>query len=242
MRLIQGFLKITIFAVMALCCQSAYLQNSDNRPDTDRHFREEFKDRYSNRKFNYEGQEVISETPAGTGDYADYKNEDVQPREPNNNEGFSINLGPFSWLFYLALVLGIIYLVYILLSEGSTGLFASRKNDKLQKFDRITAENIEKTDVNSLITKAENENDYRLAIRFYYLLVLKTLSLKNYIKIEEDKTNTDYLNEVHSKPFSTSFAYTSYLYNYIWYGEFSLNADQYLKAKHNFVTLINQVR
>jgi hypothetical protein len=218
------------------------VQNVENKPNLDRQFEEDFKDRYSGRKFNYEGQKIVSETPPGSGDYADYKNEEPSLEEKNSSEGFTINLGPFSWLFYIVLILAVLYLAYVLLNQGGTGLFSFRKDNKLQNHDHITAENIERTDVNSLIEKAENEHNYRLAIRYYYLLVLKTLSLKNFIKIEEDKTNTDYLDEIHAKPFSSGFAYTSYLYNYIWYGKFSLNSDQYIRAKHNFLRLLNEVK
>ena len=75
-----------------------------------------------------------------------------------------------------------------------------------------------------------------------YLLVLKTLTINNHIKFEDDKTNAQYLNELKEKPFSQGFSYVSYLYNYIWYGEFSLEAAQYTKAKNNFTSLLKQVK
>ncbi|WP_242132078.1 hypothetical protein [Aestuariivivens marinum] len=217
---------------------STYFQE----PQQIRSFDTNFKDRYSSRKYNYEGKKVINETPSGSGNYEDYKNENPNIRERDNSDTFSINLGPFSWLFYLALILALVYLVYILLNEGGTGLFSKGQNRKLNHHENITAKNIENTDIDALITHAENNNDFRLAIRYYYLLVLKTLSLKNHIKFEDDKTNGDYLNEISEKPFSNTFAYTSYLYSYIWYGKFPLDNVDYDKAKHNFVTLLNQVK
>ena len=137
--------------------------------------------------------------------------------------------------------MAVIFLVYTLLNEGGSGLFSTKQNKKLTSYETITAENIENTDINALIKNAENNNDYRLAIRYYYLLVLKNLSLKNHIKFEDDKTNNDYLNEISNKPFSDKFVYTSYLYTYIWYGEFPLNTEQYAKAKSNFTALLNLV-
>lgn len=222
-----------------LYCQSVY---TVQEPKAERQFQDDFKDHYSGRKFNYKGKKVVNKTPTGTGDYADYKNEKPQIDENNNDNSFTINLGPFSWLFYLALILTVLYLAYILLNEGGTGLFSSRQSQKLEQSLDITAKNIENADVKALINKAENDNNYRLAIRYYYLLVLKTLSLKSFIKFEDDKTNTEYLNEINSKPISKNFAYTSYLYNYIWYGEFSLNLEQYHKAKSKFVILLSQVK
>lgn len=208
-----------------------------------RQFEDNFKDKYSSRKYDYEGKKIVSETQRGSGSYEDYKKENPSPKEKGNSNNYIINLGPFVWLFYLALAIAVMYLAYILVNEGGTGLFSlSKQHKKLNAFEDITAENIENADINSLIKNAENNNDYSLAIRYYYLLILKTLSLKNYIKFEDDKTNAEYLNEINDKPFSDKFEYTSYLYNYIWYGKFPLNSTQYNKAKGNFTTLLNIVK
>ncbi len=222
--------------------QIAFGYNPLQTPEAIRTFDEDFKDRYDSDKYNYEGAETVTQTPTGSGNYEDYKNEELKQEERNNPEGFSFNLRPIDWVFYLAIALAVVYLVYILLNEGGTGLFTVNRNKAINSYDEITAENIENADILSLIKNAENDKDYRLAIRYYYLLVLKTLSLKNHIKFEDDKTNNEYLDEVSSKPFSKDFAYTSYLYNYIWYGEFPLNDSKYNKAKHNFSNLLKQVK
>lgn len=216
--------------------------NPIQTPEKIRTFDEDFKKRYDGNKYNYEGTEIVSETPNGSGSYEDYKKTRDLREEKNNSDNLSINLGNFSWLFYIAIALAVIYLVYILLNEGGTRLFTSNRNKSINTYDEITAENIENSDIHTLIKNAENDDDYRLAIRYYYLLVLKTLSLKNHIKFEDDKTNNEYLSEVSNKPFSNDFAYTSYLYNYIWYGEFPLDTEKYNKAKNNFSSFLNQVK
>jgi len=222
--------------------QSVFSVTAFEEPEQIREFEKDFKDRYSSRKYNYEGKEIEGQTQSGSGKYEDFKNGKPAQKEENNSDSFSINLGPFVWLFYLALAVAVIYLVYILLNEGAGGLFSTKQNRKLNNYEDITAENIENADINTLIQNAEKDNDFRLAIRYYYLLVLKTLSIKNFIKFEDDKTNAEYLNELNETPFNKKFAYASYLYNYIWYGEFPLNTNDYNKAKSNFVTLLNQVK
>jgi hypothetical protein len=216
--------------------------NGTQTPDTERRFDNDFKDRYKGDRFNYEGTKIVNETPSGSGNYEDYKNEEARRKEQNNSDYISINLGPFTWIFYLAIAGAVVFLVYILVNEGGSGLFSSNRNKALHHLEDITAENIENTDIHSLIKSAENDQDYRLAIRFYYLLVLKTLSLKNHIKFEDDKTNNEYLQDVSDKPFSDDFQYTSYLYNYIWYGEFPINLNKYNKAKNNIENLLNKVK
>jgi len=211
------------------------------KPNTNRIFDTDFKDHYSGNKYDYEGKKIVTKTPAGSGNYEDYKNKKPQIKE-DDNSSFSLNLGPLSWLFYLALFIAVGFLIYILLNEGGSGWFSSKGHKKIETSEDITSENIQNADINALITRAENNEDYRLAIRYYYLLVLKTLSIKNHIKFEDDKTNAEYLNDIKSKPFSPAFEYTSYLYNYIWYGEFPLDVQQYNQAKDKFMTLLNQVK
>ncbi|MDO5981714.1 hypothetical protein [Flavivirga spongiicola] len=227
---------------MVCCYQTVFSSNTLQEPEQIRVFDEDFKERYSSDKYNYEGKKIVTETPMGSGKYEDYKSGKLRQKEKNNTDDITINFGPLGWLFYLAIGIAVAYLVYILLNEGGSGLFSSRKNETLNNYENITAENIEHADIHTLIKNAENNDNYRLAIRYYYLLVLKTLSLKNYIKFEDDKTNSEYLNEINEKPFSEKFAYTSYLYNYIWYGKFSLNIEQYNKAKSNFLTFLNLVK
>tara|TARA_R110002050_G_scaffold53118_2_gene120804 strand:+ start:30830 stop:31507 length:678 start_codon:yes stop_codon:yes gene_type:complete len=223
-------------------CQTTSCTSIFQEPEQTRQFDNDFKDHYSSSKYNYEGKKVVNETPSGSGKYEDYKNKKPRTKEDNDSDSFSINLGPLSWLFYAALAIAVVYLVYFLFNEGGSGLFSSKQHQKINNYEDITAENIENADINSLIKNAENSDEYRLAIRYYYLLVLKNLSLKNYIKFEDDKTNAEYLNEISDKPFSSEFAYTSYLYNYIWYGEFPLDTEQYNNAKSNFETLLKQIK
>lgn len=236
-------LHIFFFLFLTLCCvRVSFGTNTIQNPKYNRAFDDDFKERYNSSTFNYEGKKITSNTPKGSGNYEDYKKGEVYSKEQNNKDYLNINFGPYKWLFYLAIGLAVVFLVYILINEGGSNLFTRNKSKPIANYHEITANNIENTDIYILITKAENNNDYRLAIRYYYLLVLKTLNLKKYIKFEDDKTNNEYLNEVSNKPFSKDFAYTSYLYNYIWYGEFPLNTDKYNKAKHNFSSFLKQVK
>ncbi len=233
--------------IIVLFCTIVNVQTSFGiialqQPEQIRQFDDDFKDRYSSRKYNYEGKKIVTETPGGSGKYEDYKKGKPKLKETSDSDNFSIDFGFFGWIFYLALAFAVLYLVYILFNEGGSGLFSSKQSRTLNDYDEITAENIENADINRLINNAEGANDYRLAIRYYYLLVLKNLSIKNYIKFEDDKTNAEYLNEISTTPFSKEFTYASYLYNYIWYGEFSLNTVDYNKAKNNFVTLLSKVK
>lgn len=234
---------LNIAFVALLFCQTINSKLMAQDLKIERQFEDNFKERYASDKFNYKGEKVISEPQSSSqsGNYSDYEDSELNTDEDNNEVKTFFTSGPLSFVLYGLLILAVLFIVYSLITKDGSGIFSSRQNKKLNTHEDITSKNIEDTDINTLILKAERDNDYRLAIRYYYLLVLKTLTLKKIITFEDDKTNAEYLNELNTKPFSDNFAYVSYLYNYIWYGKFAVNVEQYNNAKHNFVTLLNKV-
>jgi len=102
--------------------------------------------------------------------------------------------------------------------------------------------NLSITNFKKLTNDAENSEQYRLAIRYYYLWLLKNLSNFEIIEYDVEKTNSDYYNEISSEDIKKQFSYTSYLYNYIWYGEFDLTGSDYDKAKKAFTKFINSIK
>ncbi|MNE27941.1 hypothetical protein D3C80_1213650 [compost metagenome] len=67
------------------------------------------------------------------------------------------------------------------------------------------------------------------------------MSEKHLIVWDVEKTNTDYLYELQNQSQKEDFAYLSYLYNYIWYGEFELDEATFEKAKYAFETTIKSI-
>ncbi|MCK7591584.1 DUF4129 domain-containing protein [Subsaxibacter sp. CAU 1640] len=102
--------------------------------------------------------------------------------------------------------------------------------------------NIHSTDFKKLTANAEKDGNYRLAIRYYYLWLLKGLTNAEIIEYDVEKTNSDYYNEIVSKQIKDEFSYTSYLYNYIWYGEFDVNEQQFDKAKTAFTKFLKSIK
>lgn len=241
----RRYIVFIFLFIAAMQCRAVFANTIVQSPEQDIKFDDDFKDRYSSDKYNYEGKDVVSKKATNpNGSASEFNSEKPNLGEENNHNTSSVNIGfgSLSWLFMILLIIVVIIFAYFLLNDGSHNFFRFNAHRKIESYDKITADNIEDADVQSLINNAENANDYRLATRYYYLLVLKTLSLKNFIKVEEDKTNAEYLNEIERHHFSKDFAYTSYLYNYIWYGEFPLDIKQYNTAKASFITLIKQVK
>ncbi len=90
----------------------------------------------------------------------------------------------------------------------------------------IDEKNVEQVDFAKLIAQALDKGDYRLAIRFSFLNLLKTLSRQELIKVKEGKTNFEYYYEL---PADLRPVYRQALaiFEYVWYGEFMATAATY---------------
>ncbi len=143
------------------------------------------------------------------------------------------------YLILLAIVGFAIYL-FVKANPGKDFLESKAKGKTfLSEEEKI----IEKDDIKSLISRALENNNYRLAVRYYYLLILKKLKENDYIDYQYQKTNTDYLAEIESIKLQQQFYSITHLYEYIWYGDFTVNHNQYKMAEVDFKkieTTLNQ--
>jgi hypothetical protein len=141
-------------------------------------------------------------------------------------------------IFFVVIFLLVVFIIVkaIINKEGSW--IFGKSSDKTIIAVADIENNIYETDFKSLIAEAEKENNHRLAIRYYYLWLLKTLSEEEIIDYDVEKTNSDYYLEIENKDTKEEFSYTSYLYNYIWYGEFDIDDAQFEKAKKAFTQFL----
>ncbi|RSC92212.1 DUF4129 domain-containing protein [Tenacibaculum singaporense] len=101
---------------------------------------------------------------------------------------------------------------------------------------------IKDKDLPKLIQKATSEGNYQLAVRYYYLLLLKKLSDKEFISWQQEKTNEDYIKELSSKKqLYTDFKELTYLYDYVWYGEFFIDKEKFIQAENNFKNTLAKI-
>lgn len=135
-------------------------------------------------------------------------------------------------IIYALLILFALYFIIKLLFGNSAVLFKNKDIASAPFF--AEEEHIENVNLDELIRKAVSEKNYRLAIRYMHLKTLKLLSLKNVISWHFEKTNTDYYREIESPAFKEDFKKASYLYDYIWYGEFDIDENGFQNAQSHF--------
>lgn len=95
-------------------------------------------------------------------------------------------------------------------------------------------ENLEETELYPYINKAIDHNDYALAVRLYYLEVLKQLSAQRAITWRKNKTNRQYLQEMRSSKHYGEFRILTLIFERVRYGGQQLDQAQFEQIKPGF--------
>lgn len=91
-------------------------------------------------------------------------------------------------------------------------------------------ENIEEADFEELTRQALEAGNYKVAVRYQFLDVLKRLDAARMIRWEPYKTNFEYLLEIKNPEVKKHFRNAALVFDYIWYGNLNLTKQQYLDS------------
>lgn len=147
-------------------------------------------------------------------------------------------------LAQLLLIAGGVILIALLV-WSILGYGKQAKNKKIKRNTetidiRKIEENIHEADMNDYIRQAKENGEYNLAIRLYYLAVLKELSLKKYIKWKVDKTNGEYLREMRPQSNFEEFRTLTRIFEQSWYGNRPLDAGSFAELEPRFNRFVQQ--
>ena len=203
------------------------------------YFNKNFKDKYNDKPFIYEEKSPVKSLWDRFEEWFIQwlkRNFDVQDsKNATTILGYTVNT-----IAVILILLVIFLIVKAILNKEGTWIFGSKSDTSLIRYDEIE-KNLHLVDFEKLIKDSINSGEHRLSIRYYYLFLLKKMSEKQLIEWDVEKTNSDYIYEIKSPQLKANFEYLSYLYNYIWYGEFELSLQEFEKAKKAFDTTIQSI-
>ena len=150
-------------------------------------------------------------------------------------------LGPVFKVAAFGIIGWVVYLIVRLILNKQGMWIFGRSRGKIGPDDDDSHEavNIHETDFRQLIEETTAAGNYRLALRYYYLWVLKMLSYREIIDWDRDKTNNDYLYEIKDTNLRRDFEYLSYVYEHSWYGDFPIDEWAFAKAERSFKKTLN---
>ena len=148
----------------------------------------------------------------------------------------------FQTLLWLVIVGGFAWGLMWWLAGSRVGLFR-KKDEELSSGDETGSmpEDIFAINYQKEIDKAAANGNFRLAVRLLYLRLLKNLSDKNIIHYKQDKTNFDYLLQLHPTPYYKQFFRLTRHYEYSWYGHFDVAEETFSIIRGDFDQLDREI-
>ena len=137
-------------------------------------------------------------------------------------------------LFAIVLVGFLLYFIIKFLIGKNGNFIFGKRNKKVVINDEELHENIHEINFPESIATFERTKDYRSAVRYQFLFILKKLSDKKLILWNPEKTNKDYIAELKVQQLKNEFSNLSYIFDYVWYGEFSIDEQSYAKFKEQY--------
>ncbi|RZK16758.1 MAG: DUF4129 domain-containing protein [Pedobacter sp.] len=135
---------------------------------------------------------------------------------------------------YFFIGLGVALILYLVIKAiGTENIFSKKSKETILPYD-VISENIHEIDYEQELKRLISENKYRLAVRLLYLQALKKLSDADLIQWQPEKTNYNYLTEMNKPELKEDFSKLTLQFDYIWYGDFPVDADKFEPINQSF--------
>ena len=133
---------------------------------------------------------------------------------PRSNLSFSSGWATFFYILIAAILLAII--AYLIIKNY-------KKNPKVEKVSfeeelEKSPQEISITELQRLLQQALKDENFREAVRIYFIFILKELSERKWIDWKKDKTNLSYLREMRSRKEFPLFKTAVNIFDVVWYG------------------------
>lgn len=143
-------------------------------------------------------------------------------------------------LIWAIVIGGFIAFLVIYLANSNVSLFRRTKRIRVDEED-VETDDIFAIQYHKEIEKAVKAGNYRLAVRLHFLQLLRQLSDKQFIQYTQDKTNFDYLLQVNHQPWYQHFFRLTRNYEYVWYGQFEINRENFDTIKNDFASIAGKI-
>jgi hypothetical protein len=147
----------------------------------------------------------------------------------------------WKWAIYIFCGVVILYVILKLTKTNVRGLFFGQAQGGKIAFSEMQ-ENIHELNFEKLIAEAIAAQQYGKAIRLFYLKTLKQLTDRKLIDWRINKTNYDYVRELGSKDMAPSFRNLTFLFEYIYYGDFQITQTDFEQAQLAFKNFEEQLK
>jgi hypothetical protein len=171
------------------------------------------------------------------------------PEEQKSSTQREVEIPDWVPLAFKAIIWSVIaavlsYIIYLIVQQ--IRLNKSAGNEIIDDDIEIeSAEKLSRIDFRKSIQQTLAKENYRLAVRFYYLWVIQQLSDDKSITFSKNKTNQIYVRELTknqriSDEIGTSFKTCTRLYEYVWFGNFAVDKNRFEEIEPQFSFILNR--
>lgn len=142
---------------------------------------------------------------------------------------------------FVGAIIGLIIVILNQITGGELVSIVTRRRSNKGTQINIEKEELDELDLEEMIKTAVINSDYHAATRYTYLLALRNLADRGFIKWSIEKTNLDYEREIGSGPILNPFRKLTLYYSYVEYGDFSIDKYGYEDVKAFYSKLQREV-
>ena len=173
--------------------------------------------------------------------YADQAPGKQKPEPEPKKKSFLANQWVRTLIWIAMLVVFVSVLVWYL-AAGNIRVFRKKPVTLKEEHQINYEEDLFTINFQSEINKALDSDNYRLAIRLWFLRTLRQLNNNEIIVYKPTKTNSDYLFQLHGTPYYKSFFKLSRIFDYVWYGKFQLGVEGFNELQKEFIQFNDQLQ
>lgn len=171
--------------------------------------------------------------------YIENEPKKIQKSKPGN---FRLpNLGPAAGVLKILMILvcaGLLgFVLWALFKDVRWGRGA-KVDINIEEIPNLDEELPEVAALRKLLQAALAKGDYKLAVRYYYLMVIAQYREQGFIVWKKDKTNRQYLFELREHNRITDIKTATRLFENYWYGDMQPDANRFAEAEHLFKSLL----
>ncbi|MDO8970198.1 MAG: DUF4129 domain-containing protein [Saprospiraceae bacterium] len=164
------------------------------------------------------------------------------PNEPSSDfdwSGIPESVGIFLQIMAILFALGMLaYGIYWMMQAPRNRVIARDGTEiTLANLD----EYIHETDLEKFLREALNASNWPLAVRLYFLQIIKQLSEREAIVWSKEKTNRDYLREMRGHVSGAQFREATREYERVWYGNQPVSAEEFAQLEPALKDLLGSV-
>ena len=163
---------------------------------------------------------------------------DFDPPRGPNVDAPDISIGFWKVLGIILLIAALAVLIYFIIKNRNPQV-------KTIPFEALVEDlnpaEISKTELELRLEEATAAGNYKECVRIYFLFAMKELIQRRWIFWKKEKTNMHYIIEVQGKAISREFEQIVSIYDLVWYGDYTIDANSYQVIEPQLKTAFHKI-